>query len=360
MKRILICLRILLSICSICILCISSSYTMEDIKKNNYKELLTPKKENWTGIIEVWHIVGFKPFQGSITTFLQEIAQTVEAKHPGVYINVTGMEWNDALQKIKRGKTPDLWSFSSGQLYAEQLTKLNTDTTALGITEFFLNLGEVDGVYAVPYTYSGYFIIGNTQLIQSNFLPMKSLDDLQQCIDQADKQLACDSPHIAAQLGLTAQLVPSDVFKSGKTAYGIVDARTLGDLCRKQDQKIIFDVICAIPYTNQIQYIGISPSINEAKEDHIIEYINSIFSEKSQANLANLGLFPVIHPENNPIYSNDYIEKAKQVLNNPQMINTFVYHSIKDKLDELAISALTGNTASKKDFSVRWSEVINK
>jgi len=361
MKKGCILFRILLSVCLFFFLFFSSTYALKNIKKNNYKEFLTPKKESWTGIIDIWHIVGFKPFQGSLTTYLQEIAQTYEKKHPGVYINVAGMEWSDALQKIQRGETPDIWSFPTGQLYAEQLAVLENDIILSNhIDNRFCNLGIDHDLYAIPYSYSGYFVVRNTQLTQDNALQLEDLNNLQQCLDMTNNQIACDSILVAAQLGLTAQLMPVDAFKSGKVAFAIIDARTLGDLCRNQNLEFLFEVVYVIPYTDQMQYISVSSSISDAKKSYAFEYIGSIFSGKNQCDLINLGLFPVIQLTESPVYSNDHIKKAKEILDHPQTINTFIYYSVKDKLEELAASALAGNATSKQEFTDRWSEVINK
>ena len=44
--------------------------------------------EQYQGIIEVWHIVGFKPYRGSLGSWVSNTAKQLEKRHSGVYLEV--------------------------------------------------------------------------------------------------------------------------------------------------------------------------------------------------------------------------------------------------------------------------------
>ena len=44
-------------------------------------------QETFAGIITLWHIVDFKPYAGSLGTWLSDRAATFEKRHFGVFIN---------------------------------------------------------------------------------------------------------------------------------------------------------------------------------------------------------------------------------------------------------------------------------
>ena len=46
------------------------AYLNDALKERTYDEKFSPTEEPYTGIISVWHIVGFKPYSGSMCTCL--------------------------------------------------------------------------------------------------------------------------------------------------------------------------------------------------------------------------------------------------------------------------------------------------
>lgn len=62
------------------------AYLNDALKERTYDEKFSPTEEPYTGIISVWHIVGFKPYSGSMSTALAAIAKGIERRHHGVFL----------------------------------------------------------------------------------------------------------------------------------------------------------------------------------------------------------------------------------------------------------------------------------
>ena len=68
------------------------AYLNDALKERTYDEKFSPTEEPYTGIISVWHIVGFKPYSGSMCTALAAIAKGIERRHHGVFFDVIAMD----------------------------------------------------------------------------------------------------------------------------------------------------------------------------------------------------------------------------------------------------------------------------
>ena len=58
------------------------------LERDQYREWLEPEEEEFSGVINVWHVVGFKPYMGSVGAWLKKIADRAERRHFGVYFEV--------------------------------------------------------------------------------------------------------------------------------------------------------------------------------------------------------------------------------------------------------------------------------
>ena len=67
--------------------------------------------EQYQGIIEVWHIVGFKPYRGSLGSWVSNTAKQLEKRHSGVYLEVDSITMEEYEARIARGEQPDVFSF---------------------------------------------------------------------------------------------------------------------------------------------------------------------------------------------------------------------------------------------------------
>ena len=99
-------------------------YLDEALEMQTYDEKFSAEEEAYTGILTVWHVVGFKPYSGSMGTTLASIAKDVERAHYGVFFDVIAMDEAEYMQRTERGEVPDIISFPIGLCYPEQLSPL--------------------------------------------------------------------------------------------------------------------------------------------------------------------------------------------------------------------------------------------
>lgn len=43
------------------------------LERDQYREWLEPEEEEFSGVINVWHVVGFKPYMGSVGAWLKKL-----------------------------------------------------------------------------------------------------------------------------------------------------------------------------------------------------------------------------------------------------------------------------------------------
>ena len=83
------------------------------LERDQYREWLEPEEEEFSGVINVWHVVGFKPYMGSVGAWLKKIADRAERRHFGVYFEVESISEAEAEAKLQNGEFPDVISFES-------------------------------------------------------------------------------------------------------------------------------------------------------------------------------------------------------------------------------------------------------
>ena len=358
MKRFSFIARLLLSAVLLVFLILSPAFLAENLSKNRYREFLSPQRESWTGILTVWHVAGFKTFQGSITSFLQDTAGQYEKSHAGIYVKVVGLDPADAAQRLQRGEKPDIWSFPSGFLYAEQLKKL--DPEQMNISQLSdSSLGDDAGLYAIPYLYSCYFLVENTQAapIASH---SEDFPGFVRQLQTTKTAVACDSPLPAAFLGLCVEPLSLETFHKGNCAYAILDARKLGDLTRSESQLISLRRAEAIPFTDMVQYLGLDTALAPEKEQYALSYINLMLAQQTQAKITALGAFPMCSLLQPPTYASDLLDRARRSLKDPLFLHTFAHYSLQTVLTETAQAALRGDTRAASDFQERLREAAAK
>lgn len=52
-------------------------YLQDQLERDPYREWISPNDEPYSGIINVWHIVGFKPYLGSVGSWLKNRAHVI-------------------------------------------------------------------------------------------------------------------------------------------------------------------------------------------------------------------------------------------------------------------------------------------
>lgn len=113
---------------------------------------LLTKKPVSVGTITLYHVASVKTYQGSVTAYLTERAESFQKLHPGVHIEVEGMSEKDYLERLAYGRFPDMLSFFAGTAYEELLQSCAFEDLPS------LRQGLSASAYAVPYFFSGYVL----------------------------------------------------------------------------------------------------------------------------------------------------------------------------------------------------------
>lgn len=225
-------------------------------------EWLRPRQESFTGSIGVWHVVGFKPYSGSMSNWLEKYARKVEKRHFGVYVELEAMSAEDAASRIEAGEFPDLISFPAGFLNGGELKRL----------EDFCSETSNDAANSANGT--------AVPLAASCELMLYYPDSERIGEFGPDEALACGYSF--------------EQFKAKKAPCCITDARGAGDMQRLLSAGKA-EYFCVKPYKTEtalVQFIGASAGIDEAKLDIAHELIGLLISEKAQEELAALGMLP--------------------------------------------------------------------
>lgn len=119
------------------------------LERDQYREWLEPEEEEFSGVINVWHVVGFKPYMGSVGAWLKKIADRAERRHFGVYFEVESISETEAEAKLQNGEFPDVISFPAGFLNGRELRIMN-GTEIFGIDGTAVDFGDGYGAGELP------------------------------------------------------------------------------------------------------------------------------------------------------------------------------------------------------------------
>lgn len=231
------------------------SYFSEKLGADPYREWLMHKEEPSVGVITVWHIVSFKPYVGSLGSWLKERAKEYSDRYVGVYFDVKTYSENDAALQLSRGSRPDVISFAGCM------------RDNIELYPYYVGADEIrTPVYAAPYCASGMLLLYDPVAAQGT-----------------EK----DALIVAAGT--------AEEFRSGKKKSCICDIRGTGDLCRAQivGKCPFFEAEPLIAAEPLVQYIGLCSGIDEAKLPYAKGFIDHILCNASQKRVSSLGLIPV-------------------------------------------------------------------
>ena len=310
--------------------------------------------EEYQGIIRVWHIVGFKPYRGSLGSWVSDVAKQLEKKHSGVYLEVDSITVEEYEARIERGEQPDVFSFPLGCIYAEQLSEL-----AAELPTFIGNLsctGQYDGkMYGIPYTASGYLLVHNQRLMQERGADVESMS----VILKNGAAHAAGDPVQACIWGISGEVQPSEAFMEEKAVSAFMDARAAGELFQKvQNGKgFPFETVSCGIYSDLVQLIGINRNIEEAKMTYAYEFIEMCLNSENQLKLMSIGLMPAIAGLKRE-KAEEALEQLFSELENIAAPNSFLYKTYKEQLQISAVEAMQGSASAKKDFDLRLTELV--
>lgn len=313
----------------------------------------------WEGIIELWHIVDFRAYQGSVTQHLRAQADAFCRAHPGVYIEVTGMSVEAFEQRYARGERPDAYSFPCGLLYREQLRPLPEAPEGIAALRDGLHAAEADGaVYAVPYLMSGYFLLMDPQsaLLTGGRTPA-SLDEapLQEALEAG----RLEAPAVyAALLGLTGEPAEAGAFRAGRAGMALADARALGDLRRAEDGNLLFDALPATAYTDQVQYLGAAARTDETRAAIVAALCDFLLEDAQQTQLSSLGALPATGAD--AAYAERLLSDWNAACGEVVSPDPFLYQRHREALEADALRALSGESGAAEAFYERLALVLGR
>lgn len=245
-------------------------YAGSELHRNRFTEWLSRKEEAYQGSISVWHVVGFKPYIGSMGAFLKSRAKAVEKRHFGVYMDIEAITLEEAEKRMLDGEFPDAISFPAGFLGSDSLRVFASDEASDFAFLPCLGCGMQDSrLYALPYAASCEFVI---------YDPGK--------LDIAD----IDAAYAGGSI---------EEYKKNEADYFIGDARAAGDLSRAEaaGKGRYFAAASVETEAKLVQYLGIGKKCASVKVPYIIELFKSVFTEEAAAELCEIGLFPFFAAE---------------------------------------------------------------
>lgn len=243
-------------VCSCLILVIAGAFTvlspkwyLNRLEIEPYRNWMEHKTEPSVSVINVWHIVGFKPYAGSLGSWLNAQAKRYSKRFIGIHFEVASLSPEEASDLLKRGKRPDMVSFRKG-----------TDTGCV-LTDVTGNGGT-----SVDYCASGRVLL---------YEPSFGNDDIND---------------------MKAQAGTVEDFKLGKTIACITDIRGAGDIERAQlmGKAPYFEIEPIEAGGELVQSIGIVSGEGSEKLPYMLGFIEYLLTEEAQSGIARAGLLPVI------------------------------------------------------------------
>ena len=337
-------------------------WLLRGLSRDYIHAVFEPEPIQWRGKLELWHIVGFRTYQGSVTNHLSERTAAFSRQHPGVFIEVTGLTVEQFAERYARGERPDLYSFPNGLLYREQLRALPLDPPAL---RSGLSAAAADGeIFAVPYLMSGYFLLINGQR------PYLSGGRAPSSPEEADLQAALQAGELAvppvpgAQLGLTGtastdSAAAEAAFRKGKLSYLVADARALGDLNRAADGNLLLSTLPMAGYTDQVQFLAAAAGTDDQRCAIAAELILFLLTPTEQERLAALGAMPVADGVK-AVYSEPLLAGWNEAFaDHPAGVpDAFLYQRHREALVQDALRAMAGEAGASDAFSERLAVVL--
>lgn len=327
-----------------------------------------PEPEQFSGILTLWHISGWRTGGSSAAAFLEKRISQYEAQNPHVFIELVCFSQDEAAAALSEGLKPDIISYPYGydiKLSLAQLPPVKTILPEMPHT-------------AYPYMCGGYCIIVNTDILGDNGIsvyegwgirPERLLEAVKfgVCFDSEKgytslPALATHAYPPAGRPSITTfgEPEPPDaalgiegiwqdglaIFCRGEAAVLIASHRQLFEIQQRFEHGEApgFRAYAAGGYTDMIQMIGVCTDEYEPKQKAAEQFASLLLSSGVQRRLDVLGVFPTIPGVD--IYSDDECKKAiysqlceNAVIGEPQDLESLI---------SLATQALGGDEKALK------------
>ncbi len=334
---------------------------------NLYGDVFAPQSElpekQRSGIINVWHVVKYKPYTGSISLIIADAARKIENKNFGVYFNVDGITENEYKERMERGEKPDIISFPTGLIDANGLCALDEADFEM-LKDEYINAGSSEGkLHAIAYAQSPCVLIENTALTKKHGISIPEGDIDASVLTGVLKGIKAQGVLSGcaerwALLEANGQCEETTAFKEGKVALCLDDVRTARDMSMLNEKGRGFDyAVHGVKGLNgNMLFIAIN-SNDEWIKQYGTELIKLLLTEKYAAKIAATGLCPNVGYEREDDEYTGAVDAA-MLLKNAPCINTFLYNRYHDAIDEEAERALAGDSAAYSAIVKRYGELF--
>ncbi len=309
-------------------------------------EMLEEKTENrekgYRGIIYVWHVVGFKPYTGSLGSTLASVAKSVEKKHSGVFFEVKAMDVNEYELRKKSGERADIVSFPLS--IAKTVDPLSLDPACelmLPVSWHGIGKAEDGTIKALPYTASACLLFVNSALLQDlgASLPEGSIDiaALNELCDQTSGLITmknrkgistiAGTPEAVQMCSTPVETVDYDVFRKGKAVFAVADLRAASEMrSLEKNGKAFSFAAFPLQYDKQalVQLVSLDAEIDAEKIPFALEYVSMMFGEKAQTDMIKQGLLSPFSALYETVeYAESFPTDARKVFNPAYIPNMY-------------------------------------
>ncbi len=384
MKRINI-FALLLCAALIALFVLAPALVETELTTDFAREWLEPKREEWLGVLRVWHIGLWQTGKGSGSHFLAARGKEFERKYRGVFIEVESMTPDGALERFARGEAPDVVSFPCGWGQAATLSALKDTARMEGVYGHLLESGRSgEAQLALPYMLSCYMLMYDEDLFSDADIepPMEAeaanFTQLCAMLTYSKKQgrktlsvVGLEVPEATGNLPASAllvqRLVPganshvagSAAFKGRAAGMAVGGVR---DLAEPERYTFSAKLEPLTRFTDMVQYAGVWKSIRKEAKPYAEAFVYSLLEEGAQKKLESLYAFPVRELES--LYDADpQLKEMAAETARAGVPRAFSYARRLEELAPLSKAAMDGDPKALDAFLQRleracvWPEI---
>ena len=282
-------------------------------------------EQAYRGTITIYHIVRHRPYQGSLSNWLQKRADEYEKKHRGSFIRIEGMDEATFYERLEHGRRADAYSFFSGSLYPDLLREIAQ-------TEIPMRDGLFATNRAIPYCFSGY-----AKLVRSD-------------ASNPSKRYYVNDV-LAAYLDGGA-----DEADEGHADILYLDLRRAGDLIRYKDGFASSTIEAIDRFTDAVCWIGIDRDADDQKAEVIRSFTEWLLASEQQQKLNALGLLSV-RADVRDTPPDSLLKPVFKCYETIETVDPFLWHAAYDALKEDAAAARRGDPVAMQRFEKRFGEL---
>ncbi len=371
MKRINL-LALLLCTAFVALFALAPAFVETGLSADFARQWLSPKREEWQGVLRVWHVALWQTGKGSGASFLAARGKEFERRYPGVFIEVESMTPSGALERFARGEAPDVVSFPGGWGQAATLTAFAEAERPSGVYEHLLASGRSgEAQLALPYMLSCYMLMYDedvfsdadieppVQAEEANFTRLcATLTYSKRQGRKTVSVVGLEIPEIpgilpAAALlerglipGANSHIEGSAAFKARAAGMAIGGVR---DLAEPERYTFSAKLEPLLGFTDMVQYVGVWKTARQEAKPYAKRFAASLLDESAQKKLEGLYAFPVREIESmydaEPLLKEISIEIAKA-----GVPRAFSYAKRLEAMAPLSKAALDGDSRALDAF----------